>query len=69
MLRYENNKIVKDVSINFLYCLKHFGDKYGVQGARFGDLFGSSRNRPKSLGMCPGTLISHFGIIKAPKIP
>ena len=26
--------------------------------------FGSSQNHPKSIGIWPGTLISHFGIIK-----
>ena len=29
--------------------------------------FGSSQNHPKSIGIWPGTLISHFGIIKTPK--
>ena len=39
-----------------------------MQGARFGKQSGSSKNDPKSIGICPGTLISHYGIIKAPKV-
>ena len=29
--------------------------------------FGSSQNHQKNIGIWPGTLISHFGIIKTPK--
>ena len=42
------------------------GDKYGVQGSRFGRLFGSSRNHPKSIAIDPEVKISHLGITKTP---
>ena len=58
----------KDVLGFVLYCFQCFCDKYGVSGARFGEKFGSSRNDPKSIGICPESLISHCGIIKTPKI-
>ena len=32
-------------------------------------IFGSSKNDPKSFGICPGTSINHFGIIKDPQNP
>ena len=50
-------------SIIFLYCLKHFCNKSEVYGSKFWPNFRSSRNHPKSIGIWPGTLISHFGII------
>ena len=56
-----------DVPIFFLYSLQHSGDKYGVRGSRFGDIFGRSRNHPKSIAIDHESLISHFGIIKIPE--
>ena len=44
--------------------LKYFGNKYGVHGSRFVEQCGSSRNHPKSIAICPGTLIIRFGIIE-----
>ena len=32
-------------------------------------ILGSSKNDPKSIAICLGTLINHFGIIKTPKNP
>ena len=58
---------VKDVSIFFLYVLKHSCDKYGVSRSTFGEHFGSSKNDRKTIGIRPGTLISHLGIIQNPK--
>ena len=51
----------------FLRCshiLNYFGNIYGVYGSRFGEIVGSSKNHPKSIAICPGTLISHLRIIK-----
>ena len=31
-----------------------------------GQIFGRSKNVPKSIAICPGVKISHFGIIKYP---
>ena len=31
------------------------------------EIFGSSQNGPLTIAICPGTLISHFGIIETPK--
>ena len=42
---------------------KYYVCKYGHQNVR------SSRNHLKSIGKGPGTLISHFGIIKPHKTP
>ena len=58
-----------DVSMISLYFFNYFGDKYGVRGSRFGEQFGSSNNDPQGIGICGGTLISHFGIIETPTIP
>ena len=52
-----------------LVFLKYSGNKQGVRGARFCRFFGSSKNVPKSIGICPETLTSHFGIIKNHKSP
>ena len=49
--------------------LKHLGDKYGVRGSRFGHILGRSKNVPKSVAICPGVKISHFGIIETSKKP
>ena len=62
MMRYEQLILSKDDFI-FLVFIRHFCDKYREHGSRFGEHFGSSRNHPESIGICPGTLISHFGII------
>ena len=53
----------------FLYCLKRFGDKYGVRGTRFGETVGCFINHPKNIGIHQESLISDFGIIQTPKIP
>ena len=67
---FSDMKIIclKDVPINFLYCLKSFGDDWEVYGPCF-DKKSKSRNHPKRIGICPGALISHFGIIKTQKYP
>ena len=49
--------------------MKHFGDKYGVEGTRFGEHFGSSRNHPKRIAIDQESLISNLGIIKSPPPP
>ena len=54
---------------DFSCILTCFGDTQGVLGARFGEYFGSSKNDPKKLGICQGTLISYFGIIETPSKP
>ena len=45
----------------FLHFSKYFGDKYRVQGSIFGHIFGSSKNLPKSIAICPGVRISNLG--------
>ena len=57
------------MSQSFLVFFKYFGDKYGVRGSRFGDLFGRSKNIPKSIAIDEESLISHLGIIKNPNKP
>ena len=57
------DNIFEDDYIFFLYFLKYFGDNWEGYGSRFWPNFRSSRNHPKSIGIWPGTLISHFGII------
>ena len=58
--------------------LKMFGDFSCIvwsvfvinKGCKRPDLvifFGSAKNDPKSTGICPGTLIGHFGIIEKPR--
>ena len=59
----------QDVSICFVPFLKYFRDKDRVHGSKFGENSGSSPNDPKGIGICPGTLISHFGVIKTLKTP
>ena len=51
-----------------LYLLKWFCDRKGV-GAIFSDNSGSSKNDPKSIAICPGVKIDHFGIIRNPHNP
>ena len=60
MLRYEEIIFFKDGSIFFLYFSGYFCDKKEVSDTRFGEHFGSSKNVPKTIGICPGTLINHF---------
>ena len=43
------------------------GEKKEVSRSRFGEIVGSSRNHPKSVGLHQQSLISHFGIIKEPQ--
>ena len=57
------NNISQDDSIFVLHFLKLFGNNWEVSGSRFWQNFRSSRNHPKSIGIWPGTLISHFGIM------
>ena len=52
-----------------LVFVKYFGDIYGVPGSIFSRLVGLSRNHPKSVAIDQESLISHFGIIKAPSNP
>ena len=67
ILRYGRIICFKDDSIFFLYLLKYVGDSWEVSGSRFWQNFHSSRNHLKSIAIWPGTLISHFGIIKTQK--
>ena len=60
--KYENLIFPKDVPIGFLYCLKYFGNKYGVRGSIFGHIFGRSKNVPKNIAIDQESLISHLGI-------
>ena len=53
----------------FFVFLKYVCDNFGVHGSRFCWFVGSSTNDPKSIGICLGTLISNFGIIKTPTSP
>ena len=53
---------VEYISILFLYPLKYFCNKSGVRGSIFGHIAGSAKNVPKRISICPGTLVSHFGI-------
>ena len=53
----------------FLYLSNCFVINKGLQGAIFGEHFGSFKNDPKSIAICLGTLISHVGIIKTLKKP
>ena len=62
MLRYEQKIFSKDDFIFSCFCLKHFCDKYGVHGSRFGEYFASSRNHPKGTGIHQESLIRHVGI-------
>ena len=63
---WENN-MYQGCSHNFVYCLKYFGDKYGVRGSRFGNNFGRSKNVPESIAIDQEPLINHFGINKVPQ--
>ena len=60
---YWQNNICRRCFHIFLYSLKHFGNNYEVYGSRFLQNFRSSQNHLKSMAICPGTLINHFGII------
>ena len=66
-LRYEQIIFFEDDSIFSCIFCNIFGDqKGGVKvhyGSKTNPYFGSSQNHPKSMGIWPGTLISHFGII------
>ena len=57
--RFADMKIIfpKAVPTIFFYCLKYFGDKYGVRGSKVGYIFGS-------VAICPGIKFSHLGIIE-----
>ena len=68
MMKYENMICFEVGSILFSYPLEHFYMKKEVSRSRFNDFFESFRNRPKNIGICPATLISHLGIIKTPEI-
>ena len=48
----------------FLVLFTILCDQKGVDRSRLGEQFGSSKNVPKSIGICPEALISHLGIIK-----
>ena len=54
----------------FLYCLKHlYMNKKGWKGQCmivFDRFLKSSQNVQNNIGLCPGALISNFGIIKTP---
>ena len=52
-----------------VFVQKENGDKYWVRGSRFGHIFGRSTNVLKSIAIDQESLISHFGIIKTPRIP
>ena len=63
---FQNSYIPKIIPHVFLIFPKGFDDNREGYGSRFWRNFGSSRNHLKSIGIWPGTLISHFGIIKTP---
>ena len=52
-----------------LYFQSFFCNGYGVRGSRFGHIFGGSKKAPKSAAIDQESLVSHFGIIKAPIEP
>ena len=60
---WKDNMFLKWLPYSFLYFLKYLHDKYGESGPVKSENFGSSKTYPKSIGIWPGTLISHFGII------
>ena len=62
ILRYENI-FFNDDSIRFLYFLKYSGNNWKVSGSRFWQNVRSPLNHQKNIGIWPGTLINHFGII------
>ena len=67
--RFSDMKITlfNDAPIFILYFLKYFGDKYRVRGSIFSRFVNRYRNHPRSIAICPGVKINHFGIIKAPE--
>ena len=65
MLRYAKYYFVKYASIFFVKVFLH--EKQCDQVNIWAILGTVPKNDPKSIGICPGTLISHFGIIKTAK--
>ena len=57
------------VNLEFLVFREVFLWYIRVQGSIFAVCFWSSKNVPTSIGICPETLISHFGTIKAQRTP
>ena len=60
---YKNRKFQKCRHM-FLISLKCVGNEWGLRGSLFGRVFGSSKNVPKDISICPESLISHFEIIR-----
>ena len=69
IVRYVKIVFLKDVWDLFLYFLTGFCDTEGSGGVRSGGNFRSSKDDPKSIGICPEALIRPFGIIETPKKP
>ena len=63
MLRYEKLRYFKDGSICFLYFQIFLVIKKGCKGPDLVNILEVPKMIQKSIGICPGTLISHFGII------
>ena len=66
---FQKVDLLEHIIFSYLVFLKYFGDEYGVYGSTKSENLRSSKNHLKSIAIGPGTLISHFGIIKAPSIP
>ena len=64
-----DNNILKFDPIFLLYIFKHLYITKEVKRSIVGEKLGSSKIHPKSIGVCPGALISYFGIITIPIIP
>ena len=66
MLKYVKLILFKEATIFLVFFEVSLHNKK-VKLLIFGRILESSKNDPKSIGICPGTLISHFGIIENPK--
>ena len=61
--------ILKICFRNFLVFLEAFLFKKGGGRSIVGRFLDTSKNDQTSIGICPGTLIRHFGITKNPHQP
>ena len=71
MIKYEELIFSRRIP-DFLYFWCNLAVNTGFKGplrVQKIENFGSSTNHLKSIAICPGTWISHFGIIKIPKYP
>ena len=65
-MKNNNFKHVPIMCLVFFEAILH--EKRSEKRLIFGRCLKSFKNDPKSIGVCLGTLISHFGIIKPHKI-